>query len=103
MSKKESYVEQKSSELKQWKIELEELKERARETTGGLKAKLDNQMKELQRLREEGGSRLKRVVDAGEDAWEGFREDVEHTWKAFRHSVNYFNSHFKDRDSSGKR
>lgn len=102
MSKKDSYVEQKSSELKQWKVELEELKERAKKTTGALKAKLDNQMKELQRLREEGGSRLKRVVDAGEDAWEGLKEDVEHTWKAFRHSVNYFNSHFKDRDASGK-
>ena len=102
MSKRESYVEQKSSELKQWKIELDGLKQRAKETSGGLKIKLDNQMKELQRLRREGGSRLKRVVDASEDAWEGLRDDVEHTWKAFRHSVNYFSSHFKDRDESRK-
>ncbi len=95
MSEKKTYVEQKESELDDWKEELNELKGKAKATQGEVKAKLEAQMNELHRLRDEGGARLKKVVEASEDAWEHFREDVEHTWKAFRHSVNYFKSHFK--------
>ena len=102
MSKKKSYVDQKTSELDEWKRELESLKRRTKSTTGELKAKLDHQMIELQRLRDEGGRRLKRAVEASEEAWDGVREDVEHTWKAFQHSVNYFKSHFKEGDDTRK-
>ncbi len=103
MSNRKAYVEQKTSELNQWKGELDELKDKAKDTTGDLEAKLDNQMVELQRLREEGASRLKRVVEASEDAWEDFKDDAEHTWKAFRHSVNYFKSHFREREDARKK
>jgi hypothetical protein len=60
-------------------------------------------MVELQRLREEGGRQLKHAVEASEEAWDNVREDVEHTWKAFQHSVNYFRSHFKEGDKAGKK
>ncbi len=103
MSDKKAYVDRKKIELDKWKVELEELRRMAKDSTGALKAKLDNQMVELQRLRGEGRRRLERVVDASEDAWDGFRGDVEHTWKAFRNTVNYFKSHFKEPRKSSKK
>lgn len=100
MSKQKDYVEKKTSELDKWKSELEDLKGMAKSTSGALKAKLDGQMHELQRLRGEAGDRLKQALEASEGTWETVRDDVEHTWKAFRHSVNYFKSHFKERDQA---
>jgi DNA repair exonuclease SbcCD ATPase subunit len=103
MTKKKEYIERKESELEGWKAELQDLKNKAQDTSGELKAKLDNQMVELHRLSEEGANRLKSLVHASEDAWDHFREDVDHTWSAFRHSVNYFKSHFKDRGDTRKK
>ena len=99
MSNDKRYVDKKTAELNDWKHELDELAQAAKETTGEVKAKLESQMAELHRLRQEGTDRLRRAVDASEDAVENLRDDVEHTWKAFRHSVNYFKSHFKARDN----
>ena len=46
MPNRKSYVDKKSRELKDWKVELDELARCVTETTGELKAKLDNQMVE---------------------------------------------------------
>lgn len=103
MNKRKEYVARKNLELDKLKSELEEFKLKAAGTSGALRAKLDEQVRELRKLREEAGERLERVLEASEHAWEEMKDDVEHTWKAIRHSVNYFKSHFNERDDSARK
>lgn len=103
MSRKNQYIDGKKLELDKLKTELEEFKRKAAGTSGALKVKLEQQIRELHKLREEAGDRLERVLEASEHAWDEMKDDADRTWKAIRHSVGQLKSHFKERDDATRK
>jgi DNA repair ATPase RecN len=92
---KTGYVEKMQAELKHLHQEVDGLMEKAKASEADMRAKLIEQGKELGHKRDEAETKLRALVDAGEEHWHEARDEVEHVWKAFRNSVHYFKSHFK--------
>jgi DNA repair ATPase RecN len=94
-SDKTGYVEKMRAELKELEEQLDGLMEKAKASEADIRTKLLEQGKELGHKRDEAETKLRELVDAGEERWHEASDEVEHVWKAFRNSVNYFRSHFK--------
>jgi ElaB/YqjD/DUF883 family membrane-anchored ribosome-binding protein len=94
-SERTGYVEKMRAELKELHHELDGLMLKAKASEADMRAKLVAQGKELKHKRDEAETKLRDLVDSGEEHWHEARDEVEHVWKAFRNSVHYFKSHFK--------
>lgn len=92
---KDSYAEKVRVELHQVHKDLDKLIEKAKASETDVRAKLVEQGDVVKKKREEMELKLAELADASEERWHDVRDEVEHVWRAFRHSVNYFKSHFK--------
>ena len=95
MSTRERFIEGIKQRLDELNTEIEQLEKRADEVRAESRKKLDAQREEIQQRRDELDKKLKEVRAASEAQLDKLKLETEHAWKAFKHSVNYFRSHFK--------
>jgi len=87
MEKRKDYIERMAARLREWDTDLQKLEEKAEVAKADVKASYNLQIKELRLKKEEAQQKLKKIQDAGEDAWEELKEGAEKSWNLFEDSV----------------
>ena len=87
MENRKDYIDRMAARLKEWDTELQKLEAKAELAKADVKASYNQQIKELRLKKEEAQQKLKKIQDAGEDAWEELKEGAEKSWKIFEDSV----------------
>ncbi len=95
MSQRDEYVQRMKNQLDDWNADIDQLEKRVQSFSADAKAKYQKQLNETRKRQRALEQRIDELRTAGEGAWEDLRGQVEHAWKAFEHSVNYFKSQFK--------
>jgi chromosome segregation ATPase len=94
-SKREQFIESIKDKLDQLNGEIDRLEDKVRETSGEAEKKYQAQLEDVREKRAELKRKLTDIKAASEAQWDKMKLEVEHAWKAFHNSVNYFKSHFK--------
>ena len=87
MENRKEYIDRMAARLKEWDTELQKLEAKAELAKADVKASYNQQIKELRLKKGEAQQKLKKIQDAGEDAWEELKEGAEKSWKLFEDSV----------------
>lgn len=90
--KRGEYVERMKEQLDEWNAWIGRAEKRLEEKTAPSRAKLEEQVESAKRNYQTGLAKLQEIRDGGEEQFQRLRDEAEHVWKAFRHSVNYFKS-----------
>jgi len=92
MAKRDEYVEKMKQQLDEWNDEIDRLEANLAEAGGETKKRLEPYMAKARESREQLVTKLGELKQAGEATFESSKDEVEHVWKAFKQSVNYFKS-----------
>jgi hypothetical protein len=95
MENRKDYIDRMAARLREWDTELEKLEAKAEVAKADVKASYNKQIQELRLKKEEAKQKLKKIQDAGEDAWEELKEGTEKSWNLFEDSVKKAWSKFK--------
>jgi chromosome segregation ATPase len=95
MSTRDEFVEQLKNQLDELNAQVDEIEGKIQKTQSDVKAQYDEKLNLLRQQRQASQDKLNEIIAAGEDKWEALKDQAEHTWKAFQHSVNYFISQLK--------
>ena len=87
MENRKDYIDRMAVRLKEWDTELQKLEAKAETAKTDVKASYNQKINELHLKKEEAQLKLKKIQDAGEDAWEELQEGAEKSWKIFEDSV----------------
>lgn len=87
MENRKDYIDKMAARLKEWDTEIQKLEAKAETTKADVKASYNQQINELLLKKEEALQKLKKIQDAGEDAWEELKDGAEKSWKIFEDSV----------------
>lgn len=94
-SRRDQFIESVKSKLDDLNAEIDRLEGKVNDASGEAKKKYQAQLEEVREKRTELKKKLTELRNASEAQWEKLKLEVEHAWKAFSNSVNYFKSHFK--------
>ena len=94
MSEKQAYRKKIQSRMEQWNAEIDKLEAHADRAQADLQLEYYEELKKLRALQEEARRKLEALEDAGDDAWEGFRDDVDNAINAVERAVNIAGTRF---------
>jgi hypothetical protein len=87
MENRKDYIDKMAARLKEWDAEIEKLEAKAAVAKADVKASYNEQINELHLKKVEAQQKLKKIQDAGEDAWEELKDGAEKSWQIFEDSV----------------
>ena len=87
MENRKDYIDKMAARLKEWDTEVQKLEAKAETAKADVKASYNQQINELRLKKEEAQQKLKKIQDAGEDAWEELKDGAEKSWKIFEDSL----------------
>jgi DNA mismatch repair ATPase MutS len=99
--RRDAYIQKLKDMLKEWNSEIDSLE--AKEDKAGPNAKIGYH-KKLDELRSKRGdieARIDEMQNAGEDAWEDLKFDLESSWEFLREGLSIFKSEFQKGYKSG--
>lgn len=88
MNKRELYQQKKQAQLDEWKAEVDKLRAKASGESADVQLELKKRIAALEGKIGEGKTKLAKIVDASEDAWESAKEDVESAWDSIKSSFS---------------
>lgn len=94
-SKRDQFIASVKQKLDQLNTEIDHLEGKVKETSGEARKKYKAQLDDVREKREALKQKLTELRAASEAQWDKLKLEVDHAWKAFHNSVNYFKSHFK--------
>ena len=94
MSEKESYRQKIRAKLDEWNAEIDKFEAQADQAQADAQLEYYEQLKKLRALQEEAGNRLEELEDAGEDAWEDFRNGADIAADALEAAIDSARSRF---------
>jgi hypothetical protein len=92
MTNRDDYVEKMKAQLDEWSTEIGKLEEKLSAASDATKEKLAPHLEKARAARDGVAAKLTELKNSGESSWESLQADVEHVWKTFKQSVNYFKS-----------
>ena len=92
MATRDEYVEKMKTQLDEWNAEIGKLEVTFSEASDETKRKLEPHLAKVREARDATKHKLTELKNSGEASWESVRDEVEHVWKTFKQSVNYFKS-----------
>jgi uncharacterized coiled-coil DUF342 family protein len=92
MATRDEYVEKMKAQLDEWNVEIGKLEEKLSAGSEATRERLAPHLEKARDARDAVIAKLAELKDAGESTWESLQADVEHVWKTFKQSVNYFKS-----------
>jgi hypothetical protein len=92
MSARDEFVAKVKGQLDEWNLEIAKLEERLAKAGDETKKDLQPAMAKARAAREVVVSKLNELKNSSEATWESSKDEVEHVWKTFKQSVNYFKS-----------
>ena len=90
MSKRDKFIARMKSQLDESKAELHDLESKAGNVQADVRDKYQRIIEELHEKRVAVETKLEEIGRAGEDAWEGLKDETDRTWTAFKASINAF-------------
>jgi|WetSurMetagenome_2_1015567.scaffolds.fasta_scaffold388692_2 hypothetical protein len=96
MENRKEYIDKITVRLKEWDKEVEKLEAKAETAKADVKASYNQQINELRLKKEEAQQKLKKIQDAGEDAWEELKDGAEKSWLIFEDSLKKAWGKFKE-------
>ncbi len=92
MATRDEYVDKMKAQLDEWNAEMHKLEGKFHEASDETKRKLEPHLAKVREARDATVAKLKELKDSGEASWDSAVDEVEHVWKTFKQSVNYFKS-----------
>jgi hypothetical protein len=80
--------------MEEWNAEIDRLEARADRSGADVQLRYYEEVKKLRALQEEARRKLEELEAAGDDAWEGLRNDVENAANAVERAVNIAGTRF---------
>ncbi|MBK7711460.1 MAG: hypothetical protein IPN67_15775 [Bacteroidales bacterium] len=87
MENRKDYIDKMAARLKEWDTEIQKFEAKAETAKADVKASYNQQINELRLKKEEAQLKLKKIQDAGEDAWEELKDGAEKSWDIFEDAV----------------
>jgi multidrug resistance efflux pump len=87
MDDRKTYIGKMAAKLKEWDLEVQKLEGKADMAKADVKAKYQQQIKELQVKKEAAQQKLKKIHEAGEGAWVEMKDGIEQSWKILGDAV----------------
>jgi uncharacterized coiled-coil DUF342 family protein len=87
MENRKDFIDKMAARLKELDTEVQKLEAKAKTAKADVKASINEQINELRVKKEEAHQKLKKIQDAGEDAWEELKDGAEKSWNIFEDSV----------------
>lgn len=92
MASRDEYIEMMKAKLDDWNDEIAELEGRLSKAGEETRRELRPYVNKAREAREILVTKLSELKDSGEATWESSKTEIEHVWKTFKQSVNYFKS-----------
>ena len=92
MANREEYVTKMKAQLDEWNADLGKLEAKFADASDATKERLEPYLENVRDARDAAAKKLGELKNSGEASWESLQDDVEHVWKTFKQSVNYFKS-----------
>ena len=92
MASRDEYIETIKARLDELNAEIGKLEEKLSAASESTKERLAPHVEKAREGRDAVAKKLAELKDAGEASGESLQADVEHLWKTFKQSVNYFKS-----------
>ena len=92
MATRDEYVKKMKARLDEWNDEVDKLEEKLADASDETKKRLEPYMVKARESRDRMVTKLGELKQAGEASFESSKDDIEHVWKTFKQSVNYFKS-----------
>ncbi|MCP4105912.1 MAG: hypothetical protein GY749_10310 [Desulfobacteraceae bacterium] len=98
MADRKEYTEKMKEQFDEWntkwKAERSNLEAKARNAEAGVKKKYEEQIKTLNKKREDFKQKFEKIQGASGGAWEELKEGLEKSWSALKKSFKKAKSHF---------
>jgi chromosome segregation ATPase len=94
MSDKTAYRNKIEASLDEWNAEIDKFEARADRAAADAQLQYYEELKKLRALQEEARSKLEALEEAGDEAWEGIKNDVDNSIDAIERAVNIAGSRF---------
>jgi DNA anti-recombination protein RmuC len=95
MSRRDEFVNNLKEQIDRLNSQIDDLEARAEKASGDAKRVYEERMAQLREMARPIEDLLNRVRESGEKRWEQLEADAEKTYKAFKHSYNYFMSQMR--------
>jgi uncharacterized coiled-coil DUF342 family protein len=92
MVTRDEYVQKMKARLDEWNKEIDTLEEKLSEASDETRQRLDPYLQKAREQRDQVVAKFGELKEAGEASFEARMDQVEHVWKTFKQSVNYFKS-----------
>jgi nucleotide-binding universal stress UspA family protein len=97
LKKREKYLAKAEAQLKDWSTKIDQLKAKAEESRGAVKAKYDQQIEELRKKQEAVRSRIRAYGTSGGEAWKDLKTGVDQALDELKKSIKQAVSRFKEK------
>jgi len=95
MIKKEEYIDKLSAQLKDWGVQVNQLKDKAVKGTAELKVAIDKEVVVLNKMMKEAQKKLQEIKEKSGPAWKVFAEGANKAWDDLREAVHRAGEKFK--------
>jgi len=92
MASRDEFVAKIKEQLGEGNADIAKLEEKLSKAGDETRKELEPFMIKAREAREALVSKLNELKNSSEATWESSRDEVEHVWKTFKQSVNYFKS-----------
>jgi DNA anti-recombination protein RmuC len=82
--KRTRFVEELSSQMVEWDVQIERLKDKAQSATAEMSAEYSKTISVLQLKRDQAAEKLQGIDMATDDEWEDMKEGAEQIWDEFK-------------------
>ncbi len=95
MEDKKSYLQKMADQLRQWDVEIDELKAKTDKAKTESRRELLEQIDELRAKKEAAQDRVKQLWEAGDDAWDDMKTGLEKSWTELKGAFSKASAKFK--------
>ena len=82
MNRKEAYQKKMEAQLREWKADIDKLKAKADKQGVDIQRDVKDQIQELRSLQDAAATKLNKLKETGDDAWEDLKEGVDQAWQS---------------------
>jgi len=92
VASRDEYVQKMKAQLDEWNAEIDAFESKLSEVGDETRKELEPYVQKARDARDIAVTKLSTLKNSSEESWESTRSEVEHVWKTFKQSVNYFKS-----------
>jgi predicted nucleic acid-binding Zn-ribbon protein len=92
MANRDEYIAKMKAQLDEWNADLGKLEDKMEAASDATKERLAPYLENVRDARDAAWKKLGELKNSGEASWDSLEGEVEHVWKTFKQSVNYFKS-----------